>query len=209
MGRLKSVALAPVLRSRQGGLALPADLRHGCCSMYRSTMRRTSSAIGMPSRLASRIRNFRCGSVNEIICLVISKSHLQSAHQIDPAERTKINRNAHVVRCVGQIPTEEILFRVIRRQSIRRQPQVNVRIIVYTLDAIVCSNIKTLVGTIWDKCNPGFIRHKQGRRLNELVNDGQASRADTFVRYLSDVMRVSVKHTLSLPQGIHGVALAH
>jgi hypothetical protein len=33
-------------------------------------MRRTSSAIEIPSRFASRRRNARCGSVNEIICFV-------------------------------------------------------------------------------------------------------------------------------------------
>lgn len=40
-------------------------------SMWVSTMRLTSSAIEMPSRLASRFRNILCGSVNEIICFVI------------------------------------------------------------------------------------------------------------------------------------------
>lgn len=38
-------------------------------SMCWSMIRRTSSAMEMPSRLASLIRNWRCGSVNEIICL--------------------------------------------------------------------------------------------------------------------------------------------
>ena len=40
-------------------------------SMYASMMRRTSSAMEMPRRLASRFKNARCGSVNEIICLVM------------------------------------------------------------------------------------------------------------------------------------------
>jgi hypothetical protein len=34
-------------------------------------MRLTSSAMEMPRRFASRLRNALCGSVNEIICLVI------------------------------------------------------------------------------------------------------------------------------------------
>jgi len=41
-------------------------------SICRSMMRRTSSAMEMPRRFASRIRNFLCGSVKEIICLVIA-----------------------------------------------------------------------------------------------------------------------------------------
>lgn len=40
-------------------------------SMCRSMIRRTSSAMEIPRRLASRLRNWRCGSVNEIICFVI------------------------------------------------------------------------------------------------------------------------------------------
>lgn len=39
------------------------------CSMCVSMIRRTSSAIEIPRRFASRCRNFLCGSVNEIICL--------------------------------------------------------------------------------------------------------------------------------------------
>lgn len=45
--------------------------RHGLASMWASMMRRTSSAIEIPRRLASRFKKARCGSVNEIICLVI------------------------------------------------------------------------------------------------------------------------------------------
>jgi hypothetical protein len=45
--------------------------RHFCLiSMWRSMIRRTSSAMEMPSRAASRFKYARCGSVNEIICLV-------------------------------------------------------------------------------------------------------------------------------------------
>jgi len=36
-------------------------------------MRLTSSAMDMPRRLASRFKYARCGSVNEIICLVIGQ----------------------------------------------------------------------------------------------------------------------------------------
>lgn len=49
-------------------------------SMWASMMRRTSSATEMPRRLASRLRYARCGSVNEIICLV--KMHTQSGHKV-------------------------------------------------------------------------------------------------------------------------------
>lgn len=45
---------------------------HFAVSIWRSMMRRTSSAMEMPRRFASLIRNFLCGSVNEIICLVMS-----------------------------------------------------------------------------------------------------------------------------------------
>jgi len=45
-------------------------------SIWASTIRRTSSAIEMPRRLASRFKNWRCGSVNEIICLVIELRNL-------------------------------------------------------------------------------------------------------------------------------------
>ena len=51
-----------------------ALIPHLAVSMWRSMMRRTSSAMEMPSRFASRIKNFRCGSVNEIICLVTGVS---------------------------------------------------------------------------------------------------------------------------------------
>lgn len=44
---------------------------HFVFSICRSMMRRTSSAMEIPSRFASRLRNVRCGSVNEIICFVI------------------------------------------------------------------------------------------------------------------------------------------
>lgn len=45
---------------------------HCLLSMCESTIRRTSSAIEMPRRVASRFRNCRCGSVNEIICFVMA-----------------------------------------------------------------------------------------------------------------------------------------
>lgn len=56
---------------RLRGLAVvtKASVSH-FASMCWSMMRRTSSAIEMPSRLASRFKNALCGSVNEIICLV-------------------------------------------------------------------------------------------------------------------------------------------
>lgn len=44
---------------------------HFMLSIWRSMMRLTSSASEIPSRLASRFRNWRCGSVNEIICLTM------------------------------------------------------------------------------------------------------------------------------------------
>lgn len=43
---------------------------HRLSSMWASMMRRTSSAMEMPSRVASFFRKTLCGSVNEIICLV-------------------------------------------------------------------------------------------------------------------------------------------
>lgn len=45
-----------------------------------SMIRLTSSAMEMPRRFASRLRNARCGSVNEIICLVKlwSRLHLRT-----------------------------------------------------------------------------------------------------------------------------------
>lgn len=53
-------------------VALAAFLdRHFCWSMWASMMRRTSSAMEIPRRLASRFKNALCGSVNEIICLVM------------------------------------------------------------------------------------------------------------------------------------------
>lgn len=51
----------------------PCDVYRACLhlrSMLASMMRRTSSAIEMPRRFASLIKNFRCGTVNEIICLI-------------------------------------------------------------------------------------------------------------------------------------------
>lgn len=78
-----------VVRSSQalraaGTLAVPDAECHsgqvvGCCafhlaSMCESMMRLTSSAMEMPSRFASRFKNALCGSVNEIICLVIVAS---------------------------------------------------------------------------------------------------------------------------------------
>jgi hypothetical protein len=52
-------------------------LKHHFASICASMMRLTSSAMEMPRRLASRIRNFRCGSLNEIICFVILLSYLR------------------------------------------------------------------------------------------------------------------------------------
>lgn len=54
-------------------------------SMWASMMRRTSSAMEIPRRLASRFRKALCGSVNEIICFVMVKvlncSPIQAWHQ--------------------------------------------------------------------------------------------------------------------------------
>ena len=58
------------LGDRFATLATVANL-HRACSMCWSRIRRTSSAMEMPSFFASRCKKRRCGSVNEIICLVI------------------------------------------------------------------------------------------------------------------------------------------
>ena len=58
----------------QSSEALPSKVvdLHRFPSIWASMIRRTSSAMEMPRRFASRLRNILCGSVNEIICLVIS-----------------------------------------------------------------------------------------------------------------------------------------
>lgn len=60
----------PELVQRFFYFALSAGL-HSFFSRYISTMRRTSSGTGIPKRLASLMRNARCGSVKEIICLIM------------------------------------------------------------------------------------------------------------------------------------------
>lgn len=60
----------PELVQRFFYFALSAEL-HSFFSRYISTMRRTSSGTGIPKRLASLMRNARCGSVKEIICLIM------------------------------------------------------------------------------------------------------------------------------------------
>lgn len=52
---------------------------HALDSMWASMMRRTSSAIEMPRRLASLFKKVRCGSVKEIICFVMRL--LDSRHE--------------------------------------------------------------------------------------------------------------------------------
>jgi hypothetical protein len=44
---------------------------HFSVSMWRSTMRRTSSAIEIPKRFASRLSNWCCGTVNEMSCFTM------------------------------------------------------------------------------------------------------------------------------------------
>lgn len=73
-------------------------------SIWASMMRLTSSAMEMPSRLASRFRYARCGSVNEIICLVMSvaKVHFDIANQkllrLVAADRDLVDVNADGAR---------------------------------------------------------------------------------------------------------------
>ncbi len=59
---------------------LPFVVRHCAASIWRSMIRRTSSAIEIPNRFASRTRYRRCGSVKEIICFVIPHSIPRVSH---------------------------------------------------------------------------------------------------------------------------------
>jgi hypothetical protein len=58
------------------GARLSNPFGHFARSMWLSMMRLTSSAIGIPSRLDSLARYARCGSVNEIICLIIGATKI-------------------------------------------------------------------------------------------------------------------------------------
>lgn len=62
---------APASRASRG---YARYVQHHLVSICASMMRRTSSAIEIPSRLASRFKNALCGSVNEIICLTTIRS---------------------------------------------------------------------------------------------------------------------------------------
>lgn len=55
--------------------------RHLIAPMWASMMRRTNSAMEMPRRFASRVKNLRCGSVKEIICLVNAVLHSHSTER--------------------------------------------------------------------------------------------------------------------------------
>lgn len=70
--QLLSVAVSVAFLRRQLSYS-PFVVGH-LLSMWLSMIRRTSSAIEMPRRLASRFKNARCGSVNEIICFVMESS---------------------------------------------------------------------------------------------------------------------------------------
>lgn len=74
---------------------------HRLVSMCASMMRRTSSAMEMPRRLASRLRKTLCGSVKEIICLVIGHS-------------SGVEATASSISAANSFSADEILLRPAR-----------------------------------------------------------------------------------------------
>lgn len=79
-----------------------AELGHQRCSMWASMMRRTSSAMEMPRRFASRFRNALCGSVNEIICLVIGQFIQRSAEADERCIQGGVRSNETLDPRIGQ-----------------------------------------------------------------------------------------------------------
>jgi hypothetical protein len=70
---LRGMSLAIAFVGCVSGLSGLVRCHRWIVSMCLSIILRTSSAIDMPSRLASLVKYWRCGSVNEIICLVIGQ----------------------------------------------------------------------------------------------------------------------------------------
>lgn len=169
-------------------------------SMWASIIRLTSSAIDIPRRLASRFRNVLCGSVNEIICLVIElNNHLIqvfSAVGTEP-DRIKVWERRWVET---KNPLQMIRF-VFWRSAIGARPELNACPEIVEPLAFMVANKKKFVPVVFASSDPYRLttKHEICAGSDAISNDQPSRR---ILSEFSNVFQDVFAHTHSIPRGI-------
>jgi hypothetical protein len=187
-------------------------------SMWASMMRRTSSAMEMPSRFDSRLRNARCGSVNEIICLIIDQIVSHKPLQVQSTVRAKVNYRLECVGDVLDVPHKKVFICGDQFDLWSKRVQNNAAVVYSAIvSAFVAAQIKLSMFSRVIETRLLTIERETltiaDFRLNECVPDGCFHRVVFIVSQIIGLVNepayVLRHHTRSIPQGIQsGGALA-
>ena len=196
---------------------LPIARFHRFASMCASMMRRTSSAIDIPRRFASRIKNVLCGSVNEIICLVIGCVYVQLCQplgKVGSTERAKVNRIFHRAVRGSDIPSREVITILVAPC-----PQFYVGVIAITdlaVSAFMRSEIQTFIfsravlfGSLLAECQSAFWSDQERNERGPcLFFEGVIRLVCHGVASIGEHFKDACFHVVSIPQGIHTMVVA-
>lgn len=198
-GVVKAIGGCASLVERANRQLLPANVArlHLLVSMCASMMRRTSSAIDIPRRLASRFRKALCGSVNEIICLITVDNH---PVKVQPAQWAVRQRKKYVAAVYVQSPHREVGL-----SAVTDCPQFDIAVAVRLPRAAVRAEVKADLSTpIWTSLVfyrgfDLFVKSKFGG-----VADQKRDQLTSRVRFAQavDVLENSCIHEAMIPRGI-------
>jgi len=165
-------------------------------SIWASMMRLTSSAMEIPSRFDSRLRNVRCGSVKEIICFVICLDLLRQLLLID-CRCLSVHRyvESRLYDC-GQKPTSRLDYVSATEGPTWFNPSCGISDYVYE-NGIIASKVVTAESSTVGLQNDCW----NWKADREAVFD-EPSRYAHQVSFQKNIIVWIEAHALSIPQGI-------